>query len=119
VQTTIHGIDAVLLPNIGLPADIASKPAAVAAASQTHKKAPASNGRQLLQRGFDRMSVGAMTTNSVSMTNTQSAIRAAVDGQLSASAATGEGMLQQQRSSVRCFNCLVNTPGDQQDWFGR
>jgi hypothetical protein len=71
-----------------------------------------------MQRGFDRMSVGTMTTNSVSMTNTQSAIRAAVDGQLLASAATNEGIMQQQRSSVRCFNCLVNAAGGQQDWFG-
>ncbi|WIA33250.1 hypothetical protein OEZ86_006392 [Tetradesmus obliquus] len=120
-KTAIHGIDAVLLPNIGLPAGIASKPAAAAAAAaaaQLNRKGSATNGRRLLQRGFDRMSVGAMTTNSVAMTNTQSAIRAAVNGQISTAGAADEGLMQQQRSSVRCFNCLVNMPGDQSDWVG-
>lgn len=67
-------------------------------------------GRRLLQR-FYRSTVGGMTINSVAMTNTQSAIRAAVDGRMNAAEAAALGLQAQEVSSTRCFNCNIYGPG--------
>ncbi|KAF8067370.1 hypothetical protein HT031_002418 [Scenedesmus sp. PABB004] len=104
-RATIHGIEAVLFPRLPGAAAKAGAGAAPAAA-------PAARGRRRLSQYDVRRSVTGFgaSVNSLALTNTASAIRAAVEGVdgTTASDAAWAGNFNARAASARCFNCVTD-----------
>lgn len=98
VQVIVHGINAVLRPNLS-----SSKAAAPGPAK------PASRpGRKLLQSWRTGGSAGLI---SAGMTTTQSAIRAAVEGRSEVSDAAMLGTATSRAAGAGCWNCVRDVWG--------
>lgn len=125
LQVVVHGIDAVAFPDLSklpsgsvqpeLPSAAAPNPVGSTKPATPAPAAPAaprpSTGRRRLAQSTRRPGLGGMTVNTLALTNTQSAIRAAVDGRATASQAAGQGTFQAQAASIRCFNCVTDIAG--------